>query len=63
SGILLKNENLKQLLDNEWIYLLIMDPTENNQVKRFTGDMVWQPLSEETADTIKDFKSEMAPVN
>jgi uncharacterized protein YbcC (UPF0753/DUF2309 family) len=26
SDILLRNEHLKNLLDNEWIYLMVMDP-------------------------------------
>ncbi len=30
--ILNKNPNLKSLLDNEWIYLMVMDPLQNNEI-------------------------------
>lgn len=39
--ILLKNDNLKTLLDNEWIYLLVMDPTSANSVSRYQKGMEW----------------------
>lgn len=37
--ILLKNINLKTLFDNEWIYLLVMDPTSENSVCRYQNGM------------------------
>jgi hypothetical protein len=40
--ILLKNESLKSLLDNEWIYLLVMDPTNNNKINTYLGNMKWE---------------------
>jgi hypothetical protein len=46
-GILLRNENLKSLLDNEWIYLLVMDPTEGNRVYHYQNGMEWMPASRE----------------
>ncbi len=39
--ILLKNDNLKSLLDNEWIYLLVMDPTSENSISRYQKGMEW----------------------
>jgi uncharacterized protein YbcC (UPF0753/DUF2309 family) len=39
--ILLKNENLKTLLDNEWIYLMVMDPMANNNIERYHKGMKW----------------------
>jgi hypothetical protein len=39
--ILLKNDSLKTLLDNEWIYLLVMDPTSENSVDRYQKGMEW----------------------
>jgi uncharacterized protein YbcC (UPF0753/DUF2309 family) len=39
--ILLNNPSLKSLLDNEWIYLLVMDPTNNNEVERYCKNMIW----------------------
>lgn len=39
--ILDRNNNLKRLLDNEWIYLMVMDPTQNNQVLTYDKQMSW----------------------
>lgn len=39
--ILFKNDNLKTLLNNEWIYLLVMDPTSANSVSRYQNGMEW----------------------
>ncbi|TRO66974.1 DUF2309 domain-containing protein [Christiangramia sabulilitoris] len=64
SDILLRNENLKQLLDNEWIYLLVMDPTEENRVKRYSRNMDWQPVIEKAeVNAAKSTISEMELVN
>jgi uncharacterized protein YbcC (UPF0753/DUF2309 family) len=41
--ILLRNENLKNLLDNEWIYLLVMDPLTKNKIERYQKGMQWVP--------------------
>ena len=41
SEILLRNSNLKTLLDNEWIYLMVMDPTQNNEISRYEKSMQW----------------------
>ena len=43
--ILLKNQNLKALLDNEWIYLLVMDPTKDDSIKHYRNDMQWMQAS------------------
>lgn len=40
--ILKRNEHLKMLLDNEWIYLMVMDPTEDNRVRRYAQGMRWE---------------------
>ena len=40
--ILGRNENLKSLLDNEWIYLLVMDGEDENQIKTYQKGMVWE---------------------
>jgi uncharacterized protein YbcC (UPF0753/DUF2309 family) len=39
--ILQRNEHLRTLLDNEWIYLLVMDPTDGNRVRRYQKGMTW----------------------
>lgn len=41
TGILLRNEHVKMLLDNEWIYLLVMDPTNKNKVSHYQPNMHW----------------------
>ena len=44
-SILEKNDNLKSLLDNEWIYLLAIDPTEDNTIYRYKGSLGWETTS------------------
>ncbi len=39
--ILSRNENLKALLDNEWVYLMVMDPEQHNCIKQYRKDMEW----------------------
>ncbi len=52
--ILLRNENLKNLLDNEWIYLMVMDPLQNNEIKRYISGMEWLSITEKkTSETFK----------
>ena len=46
SEILLNNPHLRELLDNSWIYLLVMDPFQQNSVNRYTGNMNWTPVTE-----------------
>lgn len=43
--ILLKNSNLKTLLDNEWIYLMVMDPEQQNEVFRYKKALQWVFIS------------------
>ncbi|RRO19183.1 DUF2309 domain-containing protein [Flavobacteriaceae bacterium 14752] len=40
-NILENNENLKSLLDNEWIYLLVIDPKENNSIFKYKKSLSW----------------------
>ena len=42
--ILLQNENLKALLDNEWIYLLVMDPTLENTFFQYEKNGIWNAM-------------------
>jgi hypothetical protein len=46
-NILNKNKNLKSLLDNEWIYLLVMDPGDKNSIVRYQKDMSWVESNQE----------------
>jgi uncharacterized protein YbcC (UPF0753/DUF2309 family) len=52
--ILLRNEHLKTLLDNEWIYLMVMDPKEGNQVRRYQKGMKWVAVPGETKNQYFD---------
>ncbi|WP_445386153.1 DUF2309 domain-containing protein [Robiginitalea sp. IMCC44478] len=39
--ILSRNENLKTLLDNEWIYLMVMDPLQDNRILKYNKNLEW----------------------
>lgn len=43
--IIQRNENLKTLLDNEWIYLLAIDPLEKNTISRYKCSLQWEDTS------------------
>jgi uncharacterized protein len=45
SEILARNENLTTLLDNEWIYLMVMEPKEDNKVVLYKKGMQWESKS------------------
>jgi uncharacterized protein YbcC (UPF0753/DUF2309 family) len=35
----LRNEHLKKLLDNEWIYLMVMDPLDGNKIHHYQQNL------------------------
>ena len=41
NDILLKNENLKRLIDNEWIYLFVSDPNKQNETFKYIKELKW----------------------
>jgi uncharacterized protein len=41
SEILARNQNLRSLLDNEWIYLMVMDPMQKNEVFNYKNGIQW----------------------
>jgi hypothetical protein len=45
TAILSKNEKLKELLDNEWIYLLVLDAQDANSIKTYQKGMEWKSES------------------
>jgi hypothetical protein len=51
SEILTRNPNLKILLDNEWIYLMVMDPKQNNEIYRYKKSIKWVLALEDKAST------------
>ncbi|MBG6109313.1 uncharacterized protein YbcC (UPF0753/DUF2309 family) [Flavobacterium sp. CG_9.10] len=55
SEILLRNEHLKNLLDNEWIYLMVMDTLDENVIKLYQKDLNWIP-ADKNGKWSKDLK-------
>ena len=55
SEILLSNSNLKTLLDNEWIYLMVMDPKQNNEIYRYKKSIKWTSVSnKKESETVQE---------
>ncbi|MDA9555585.1 DUF2309 domain-containing protein [Pelobium sp.] len=38
--IIERNEHIKTLLDNEWLYLMVMDPLKSNEIKTYHKDWI-----------------------
>ncbi|WP_028376578.1 DUF2309 domain-containing protein [Leeuwenhoekiella sp. MAR_2009_132] len=47
NDIISRNQHLQTLVDNEWIYLLVMNPLKNNKIERYTAGLNWKNLSKE----------------
>jgi uncharacterized protein YbcC (UPF0753/DUF2309 family) len=62
SEILLRNANLKTLLDNEWIYLLVMDPKQNNEIFKYKKSIQWVSTSNER-EIIKTTTAQKVKIN
>ena len=45
SEIIVRNSGTKNLLDNEWIHLLVMDPTNNNEIFKYEKAINWKSFS------------------
>ncbi|WP_026776997.1 DUF2309 domain-containing protein [Polaribacter sp. Hel_I_88] len=45
SEIIARNAGTKTLLDNEWIYLMVMDPTSKNEVFKYKKAIQWELVS------------------
>ncbi|CAM2824117.1 DUF2309 domain-containing protein [Flavobacterium frigoris] len=48
SEILERNEHLKNLLDNEWIYLMVMDPLDGNKIQHYQQNLNWDSTSQKS---------------
>jgi uncharacterized protein len=46
TDILTRNEHLKNLLDNEWIYLMVMDTLNENTIVRYQKNLNWTAVNE-----------------
>ena len=53
TDVLLRNEQLKTLLDNEWIYLLVLDPTDINKIKKYGKNGEWLLVSENANNSME----------
>ncbi len=51
SEILTRNGNLKTLLDNEWIYLMVMDPKQSNEIFSYKKSIQWMSVSNKILST------------
>lgn len=51
ADILESNNNLKSLLDNEWIYLMVMDPCNNNKIVKYKKGLIWKAFSNNNTDS------------
>lgn len=47
--ILAKNEHLQNLLDNEWIYLMVMDPKQQNKIFKYQQNLEWSSMMDDDA--------------
>jgi uncharacterized protein YbcC (UPF0753/DUF2309 family) len=52
SDILLRNEHLKNLLDNEWIYLMVMDPLNGNKMHHYQQSLNWDSASQSNTNNV-----------
>ncbi|MFD2865547.1 DUF2309 domain-containing protein [Mucilaginibacter antarcticus] len=50
--ILNKNKQLKSLIENEWIYLMVIDPLTSNQINRYQNNGEWTFIAFEKSDQI-----------
>ncbi|THD69165.1 DUF2309 domain-containing protein [Robertkochia marina] len=46
NDILKRNPQLQNLLDNQWIHLIVNDPKKDYKTFRYIGDLKWQPRLE-----------------
>ena len=44
--IILNNPDIKNLIDKEWIYLMVVDPIQNDRMELYRKNMNWSVLSE-----------------
>lgn len=51
TSILQKHKNLKSLIDNEWIHLMVIDPTVANKIKTYEEPKQWKTADKELTET------------
>lgn len=50
--LFLDNGNLKSLIDNEWIYLMVMDPESENIIHTYHKNLVWKTATEKKSNKV-----------
>lgn len=48
TGVLANHEELTELLDNDWLSLTVVDPTQDHRAFHYEEDLEWIPVSEQT---------------
>ncbi|MFB6170482.1 MAG: DUF2309 domain-containing protein [Haloarculaceae archaeon] len=48
TDVLADHEELTQLLDNDWLSLTVVDPTQDHRAFHYEADLTWQPVAEQT---------------
>ncbi len=51
--ILAKNEHLQNLLDNEWIYVMVMDPKQQNRILKYQRNLIWSSVTDEKPKSVQ----------
>lgn len=64
SQIIVNNENIKSLLDNEWIYLMVMDPLQQNTIFQYEKSVRWICLEDknENKTLVEDKMEELVDI-
>jgi hypothetical protein len=50
TGVLAEHEGLRELLDNGWLSLTVVDPQQDHRAFRYEGDLAWAPIDDPTAE-------------
>ncbi|GAB4159051.1 MAG: DUF2309 domain-containing protein [Winogradskyella sp.] len=57
-NIIAKNVNVKNLLDNGWIYLFVINPIEDNRISKYTKGLIWETDSVSLTQKYTDLKEQ-----
>lgn len=57
SEIIARNKSMKTLLDNEWIYLMVMDPTSKNEIFNYRKSIKWEVTSSKNSSKLVENES------
>jgi uncharacterized protein YbcC (UPF0753/DUF2309 family) len=60
ADILGRNEHLKNLVSNQWIHVLVLDPQQGNRSYRCGTDLNWEPVEAEPAPALIASEAEVA---